>query len=74
MTPKLRVLSGKEMVKILKKEGFIEFRQKGSHLHMKHKDDKTRWASIPIHGNEDLPRHVIKNIIRTAKLSEELFK
>ena len=32
MTKKLPVLSGKELVKILKKVGFIEKRQKGSHV------------------------------------------
>lgn len=32
--PKLPVLSGRELVKILKKAGFKEKRQKGSHIFM----------------------------------------
>ena len=38
--PKLPVISGKELLSALKKAGFIEVRQKGSHVTIKKTTDK----------------------------------
>lgn len=47
---KLRVLSGKEICKILEDNGFIEVRQKGSHIVMqKEIEDSTLTAIVPNH-------------------------
>ena len=59
----LPVISGKEFVKILQKLGFIVVRINGSHYRLKHPDG--RITTVPVHGNEDLPKGLLRTIIRT---------
>ncbi len=56
------VLSGKEMLKCLEKMGFILVRVNGSHHRLKHIDG--RVTTIPVHKNEDLPKGLMRKIIR----------
>lgn len=46
-------VSAKEAVRILKKEGFYEDRQSGSHLILKHADG--RMTSVPMHSGDLKP-------------------
>ena len=50
--PKLPIVSGQEAIKALEKIGFQIVRQKGSHVRMKHEDN--RVVTIPVHGNKCL--------------------
>ncbi|MFH0954648.1 MAG: type II toxin-antitoxin system HicA family toxin [Candidatus Micrarchaeota archaeon] len=71
---KPRVISGKEVVKILLKNGFEVKRQKGSHVHLdKIITGKIFHVTIPIHGNQDLNPFVLRSIIRQSGLSPEDF-
>lgn len=45
--PKLPVVSGRELVKVFRKLGFIFVSQRGDHLKMKHPDGRT--VIIPNH-------------------------
>lgn len=65
---RLPVLKSREIVKILKKAGFIEKRQVGSHLQMWHPVKDLR-ATVPMH-NRDLKRKTLKSILSQAKLGE----
>ena len=56
------VLSGKEFVKLLEKMGFVVIRINGSHFRLKHDDG--RITTIPVHKNNDLPKGLMKKIIR----------
>ncbi|MGF1638048.1 MAG: type II toxin-antitoxin system HicA family toxin [Cyclobacteriaceae bacterium] len=58
----LPVISGKELIKILEKQGFTLVRVKGSHHRMK--NDDGRVTTIPVHKNEDLPKGLLRKIIR----------
>ncbi len=60
--PPLPVLSGKELVKILELQGFHVVRINGSHHRLKHQDG--RITTVPVHGNEDLPKGLLRKIIR----------
>lgn len=62
MGTKQIVVSGKELVKILEKIGFVVTRIKGSHYRMKHSDG--RVTTVPVHKNEDLPKGLLQKIIR----------
>ena len=64
--PKLPVFKPKEIVKILKKAGFQELRQIGSHLHLYHPDFKLR-VTVPMH-NKELKRKTLASILRGANL------
>lgn len=58
----LPTISGKELVRLLEKYGFEVIRIKGSHHRLKHIDG--RVTTIPIHKNEDLPKGLLRKIIR----------
>jgi predicted RNA binding protein YcfA (HicA-like mRNA interferase family) len=62
MSKKQVVLSGKDFIKILEKIGFAVIRINGSHHRMKHADG--RVTTIPVHKNEDLPKGLMRKIIR----------
>jgi predicted RNA binding protein YcfA (HicA-like mRNA interferase family) len=57
----LPVISGKELIKILKYQGFIVVRINGSHHRLKHPDG--RVTTVPVHKNEDLPKGLLRKII-----------
>ena len=59
-------LKPREVVKILKKNGFIEVRQVGSHLHLYHPQKNLR-ATVPMH-NKDLKRKTLVSILDQAKI------
>ena len=58
----LPVISGKELIAFLERIGFSVIRQKGSHVRMK--SDDGRYTTIPIHTGEDLPKGLLRKIIR----------
>ena len=69
---KLPVISGKDLVKVLNKLGFVVIRQKGSHARLKHQDG--RVTTVPIHRGADLPKGLLRKIIREdIKLTLEEF-
>ncbi|MEK9160341.1 MAG: type II toxin-antitoxin system HicA family toxin [Patescibacteria group bacterium] len=71
--PKLPILKAKELVKVLKKLGFIEQRQKGSHLVLVN-EDRNRQIVVPIH-NKALKKGTLAGILRQAEISvEDLIK
>lgn len=59
---KLPVISGKELVKLLQRMGFEVVRINGSHHRMRHPDG--RVTTVPVHGNADLPKGLLRKIIR----------
>jgi mRNA interferase HicA len=61
----------REVVSILKRLGFVEKRQTGSHLMMYH-PDKNKIIPVPVH-SKDLKRGLLKAIAKQADSSEEEF-
>ncbi len=73
MSKKQLVLSGKDFIKLLEKMGFEVFRINGSHHRLKHEDG--RVTTIPVHKNNDLPKGLMRKIIREdLKLDLEDFE
>ena len=62
MSKKQLVLSGKDFVRLLEKMGFVVVRINGSHHRMKHPDG--RVTTVPVHKNDNLPKGLIRKIIR----------
>ena len=62
MSDKLPIISGKELVALLEKEGFELTRIKGSHHRMKHPDG--RITTIPVHKNDAISKGLLRKIIR----------
>ena len=61
------------VVKVAKKLGFKEDRQKGSHLVLYREKDKSRVV-IPIHSGRDIKPKTLRSIISDLKISIEEFK
>ncbi|MEL6358455.1 MAG: type II toxin-antitoxin system HicA family toxin [Bacteroidota bacterium] len=58
----LPILSGKKLIQILERAGFEVVRVKGSHFRLRHADG--RVTTVPVHKNEDLPKGLLRKIIR----------
>lgn len=67
--PRLPILRPKELVKSLKKLGFIEYRQKGSHLILVN-EIKNKQVTVPIH-NKPLKKGTLKAILRQGEIRIE---
>ena len=65
-------LKATQILKALKKAGFIEDRQKGSHLILINPTTKARTV-IPIHAGKDIKKPLVRAIIHDAQLSVEDF-
>ena len=70
---KLVRLSARKVIQKLKKAGFVETHQRGSHLYLKSEDGE-KIVTIPIHGSKEIPIGTLYNIVvRQAGLSVEGF-
>jgi predicted RNA binding protein YcfA (HicA-like mRNA interferase family) len=67
LSEKLPILSGKEIVKILSKLGFVPIRQKGSHVFLRHPDG--RRTVVPLH--EEVNKSTLMDILNQTKLNKE---
>ena len=70
--PKLPIIKDKQLIKVLKKLGFVKHRQRGtSHLIMVHSDG--RRTVISIHSGKDIPRGTLKAILRDIEITNNNF-
>jgi predicted RNA binding protein YcfA (HicA-like mRNA interferase family) len=67
--PKLPNFTGTELIKALKKIGFEVVRQKGSHVRLKHADN--RVVTIPVHAGQAIGKGLLVKILRDAELTKE---
>jgi len=58
---KLSPLIAKKLLKKLKKIGFVEHHQRGSHLTLKNADN-SKFVTVPMH-NKDIPVGTLYNIV-----------
>ncbi|MCK5234105.1 MAG: type II toxin-antitoxin system HicA family toxin [Candidatus Aenigmarchaeota archaeon] len=68
--PRLPVLSGKDLVTVLKKAGFSVVRQKGSHISLqKHASEKVYRTVVPLH--QEIAKGTLLDIIHQTGLSKD---
>jgi predicted RNA binding protein YcfA (HicA-like mRNA interferase family) len=58
----LPVINGKDLVAFLETIGFTVIRQRGAHVRMK--SDDGRFTSVPVHSGEEVPKGLLRKIIR----------
>lgn len=68
--PPLPVISGKNLLKLLLKNGFVKVRQKGSHVFVESENGAVGTV-IPIHRNEDLGKGLLRSILNDLEISVE---
>ena len=69
---RLPTLTPKKVITALKKAGFEDNGQKGSHIFLWHPNREIQTC-VPIHAT-DLKRGLMKRILKQADLSEEKFR
>ena len=70
--PKLKRIPARKVIQKLKKYGFVEVHQRGSHLYLKNKIG--RIVTVPVHGSKDVPIGTLYNIVvKQAGINIDLF-
>ena len=70
---KLRILSGKQVCDILEKHGFIQVRQRGSHIVMQKRLPDTT-ITVPVPNHAELRIGTLQSIIRQSGLNKSVFE
>ena len=68
---KLPMVNFKTMDRLLRHLGFVAVRQKESHVFYRHADGRT--TTLPSHGNRDLARPLMREILREISISPDEF-
>ncbi|MBA4418808.1 MAG: hypothetical protein C0392_13000 [Syntrophus sp. (in: bacteria)] len=68
----MKSISGKELCKVLEKNGWLLKTIHGSH-HVYMKAERNERISIPVHGNKDLKAGMLKAIMKIAGIDESEF-
>ena len=71
MSTKIPIVKVKILEKLLFYLGFEAKRQSGSHIFYRHPDG--RYTTLPHHGNQDLGRPLIRQILREFGIEPEEF-
>jgi len=71
--PKVRILSGKDVCKIMAQHGFEKVRQKGSHIIMQ-KQVGNSTITVPVPDHAELRTGTLLGIIRQSELPRSLFE
>ena len=71
MSSKLPIVRVKILEKLLLYLGFEIKRKKGSHVFYRHPDG--RYTTLPHHGNQEIGRSLLRQILREIEISPEQF-
>ena len=72
MPPESSNLQPRQIIRALQKTGFYIHEVSGSHVPLKHSFKPGR-VTVPYQERFDLPKHIVKSIIRQAGLTNEEF-
>jgi predicted RNA binding protein YcfA (HicA-like mRNA interferase family) len=70
---RLRVLSGREVCRILAAHGFIEVRRRGSHIVMQQQSE-AGTITVPVPDHRELATGTLLSIIRQSRVPRSLFE
>jgi predicted RNA binding protein YcfA (HicA-like mRNA interferase family) len=70
---KLRILSGKQVCDILEKHGFVQVRQRGSHVVMQKRLPDTTMT-VPVPNHSEIRIGTLQSIIRQSGLNKSEFE
>lgn len=71
MSPRSPRLTGREVIKILRKQGFEVTRVRGSHHILRHADG--RATTVPVHRGEVIGPGLLSKILRDTDLTPDDF-
>lgn len=62
-------LTGKQIISLLKKKGFLSIRQKGSHVFLQHPDGRS--TVVPIHSGETIGPGLLSKILKDVEMTKD---
>lgn len=65
-------LTGKALIRALKKFGFEVIRIKGSHHFLRHPDD--RCTVVPVHSGETIGKGLLSQILKDCDITKDEFR
>ena len=74
MTERLPAVNARQLLRALERAGFSVARSSGSHHYLIHRTDRSRRTVVPYHAARDLPRGLVRAILRQAGLSVDEFR
>ena len=72
MSRRFPVCNAKEVIKVLRKHGFVCIAQSGSHQKWRH--DSGRQVIVAMHGSKPIPIGTLKSIIEGSGLAVDDFR
>ncbi len=60
-------MKSSELLRLMKKDGWYEVRQKGSHIIMKH-PTKPNMIPVPFHASKEMKKGTLRNILKLAEI------
>ena len=69
----MRPLSGKEVCEVLLRHGFVQVRQRGSHIIMQ-KQESERTTTVPVPNHKELRAGTLRSIVRQSGLQKTAFE
>lgn len=73
MSEKLPRVDCQDLIRALKRAGFAEERQRGSHLHLRRASDNKR-VTVPVHKGRIVPLGTLRAILRDADIRVDEFR
>ena len=70
---RLPTLNARQLIAALKRAGFVEASQRGSHLYFWH-PTRRLTTCVPTHGGSDLKRSLVRAVMQQAGLTEDEFR
>ena len=70
---RLRVLSGREVCRILERHGFVPIRRRGSHVVMQLRAQSTT-VTVPVPDHAELKPGTLLSVIRQSRVPREEFE
>lgn len=67
------VVTGRQVVRALERGGFVVVRIRGSHHFIRHASEPWRQTVVPVHGNEDLGRSLLRKILSDLAMTVDEF-
>ena len=62
-------ITGKELIRALKRDGFVVIRTQGSHHRLRHGDG--RVTTVPVHAGETIGPGLLAQILRDCDITHE---
>lgn len=72
MRGRLPSVTAREIIGVLRRDGWYEVASSGGHLQFKHPRKPGR-VTVPVHSRGDIGRSILANVLAQAELSRERF-